>query len=48
MSECRLVWTGPDVTRAVLSDHDQLMVGAFGFAASGAIDTFSPRGVDLV
>ena len=39
MSEYPIVSTGPDVTRQVLSDHDQLMVVAFKFAASGVIGT---------
>ena len=39
MSEYPIVSTAPNVTRQVLSDHDQLMVVAFRFAASGAIGT---------
>lgn len=37
MTEFPVVSTGPDVTRQVLSDHQDLMVVAFRFAASGAI-----------
>ena len=37
MSEFPVVPTGENVTRQVLSDHPDLMVVAFRFAASGAI-----------
>ena len=37
MSDFPTVATGDNVTRQVLSDHEQLMVVAFRFAAEGAI-----------
>lgn len=37
MSEFPVVPTGENVTRQVLSDHPQLMVVAFRFAAEGAV-----------
>ena len=37
MSQFPIVSTGENVTRQVLSDHPDLMVVAFRFAASGAI-----------
>ena len=37
MSDFLTVATGENVTRQVLSDHEQLMVVAFRFAAEGAI-----------
>jgi quercetin dioxygenase-like cupin family protein len=37
VSQFPIVPTGKDVTRQVLSDHPDLMVVAFQFAASGAI-----------
>lgn len=37
MSDYPIVPTGPNVTRQVLSDHEELMVVAFRFGASGAL-----------
>lgn len=37
MTDFPIVKTGEDVTRQVLSDHPELMVVAFRFAAEGAI-----------
>ncbi|MEO1550433.1 MAG: cupin domain-containing protein [Pseudomonadota bacterium] len=36
MTAYPIIETGPDVTRQVLSDHPDLMVVAFRFAATGA------------
>lgn len=36
MANYPVIETGPDVTRQVLSDHPDLMVVAFTFAAAGA------------